>query len=98
MKRVIVVAVVLMSSWTTSLLAAGMQYEMRVDGLACPFCAYVIEKNFMKTEGVERVDIDLQKGLVIVDTKEGVSFTEPQLKQIFDDSGFSYRGVVERAR
>ncbi|MBC8519960.1 MAG: heavy-metal-associated domain-containing protein [Gammaproteobacteria bacterium] len=88
----------LMSGWATSLFAAGVQYEMRVDGLACPFCAYGIEKNFMKTEGVERVDIDLKRGLVIVDTQEGVRFTEDQLKQIFDDSGFSYRGVVERAR
>ncbi len=98
MKKVIIAAILLMSGWTTSLLAAGMQYEMRVDGLACPFCAYGIEKNFMKMEGVERVDMDLQKGLVIVDTREGVSFSEAQLKQIFDDSGFSYRGVVERAR
>ena len=34
--------------------AAVEQVSVRVDGLACPFCAYNIEKRVKTLEGVER--------------------------------------------
>jgi copper chaperone CopZ len=73
--------------------AAGTRYELRVDGLACPFCAYGIEKKFTRTEGVESVDIDLKKGLVIVNTLEGIKFSEDELKTIIDDTGFTMKSM-----
>ncbi len=73
--------------------AAGKHYEMRVDGLACPFCAYGIEKKFKAMDGVEAIDVDLDKGLVSVDTGEGVDFTDEQMKKLFGDSGFTYRSM-----
>lgn len=76
--------------------SAGTQYNMRVDGLACPFCAYGIEKKFVKTEGVESVDIDLQKGLVIVKTAEGKTFEDEKLKEIINDAGFTMKSVTEK--
>lgn len=82
--------------WGSFSFAAGTQYDMRVDGLACPFCAYGIEKKFTKTEGVESVDINLQKGLVIVKTGEGKTFTEEKLKEIINDSGFTMKSVTEK--
>ncbi|VAX05393.1 hypothetical protein MNBD_GAMMA19-1494 [hydrothermal vent metagenome] len=82
--------------WSGSGFAAGTQYNMRVDGLACPFCAYGIEKKFIKTEGVDSVDIDLQKGLVIVKTHEGKTFKEEKLKEIINDSGFTMKSVTEK--
>ena len=59
--------------------AAGTRYELRVDGLACPFCAYGIEKTFIQTEGGESVEIDIKNGLVIVNTAEGIKFSEDKL-------------------
>lgn len=82
--------------WSASSISAGIQYDMRVDGLACPFCAYGIEKNFTKTEGVESVDINLQKGLVIIKTREGTTFKEENLKKIINDSGFTLKSVTEK--
>jgi len=76
--------------------AAGTQYSMRVDGLACPFCAYGIEKKFIRTEGVDSVDIDLQKGLVIVKTREGKTFGEEKLKEIINDAGFTMKNMTEK--
>jgi len=84
--------------WSSLSFAGGTQYDMRVDGLACPFCAYGIEKKFTKTEGVEAVDIDLKKGLVIVKTTEAKSFNEEELKTIIHDSGFTMKSVTEKAR
>ncbi len=82
--------------WSSVSFAAGIQYNMRVDGLACPFCAYGIEKKFTKTEGVDSVDIDLQKGLVIVKTREGKTFREEKLKEIINDAGFTMKSVTEK--
>ncbi len=76
------------SAWAT-----GQHYEMRVDGLACPFCAYGIEKKFKAMEGTEKIDVDLDKGLVSVDVAEGTKFTDEQMKKLFGDSGFTYRSM-----
>jgi mercuric ion binding protein len=82
--------------WSGFSFAAGTQYNLRVDGLACPFCAYGIEKKFIKTEGVESVDIDLQNGLVIVNTAEGKTFKEDKLKEIINDAGFTMKSMTEK--
>ncbi|MCH7880448.1 MAG: heavy-metal-associated domain-containing protein [Proteobacteria bacterium] len=84
--------------WSIPSFAAGTQYDIRVDGLACPFCAYGIEKKFIGTEGVESVDIDIKNGLVIVKTREGKSFGEDQLKSIIDDTGFTMKSMSEKPR
>jgi len=81
--------------WSGLTLAAGTQYDLRVDGLSCPFCAYGIEKKLMQTEGVESVDIDLERGVVIVKTREGVKLTEPQMKRLVKEAGFTLRSLAE---
>ena len=78
-------------------LAAGVEYRMRVDGLACPYCAYGIEKRLKAIDGVEKVRVDLDKGLVTVDVKEGTELTEAQMKQLFLDAGFTYRSMTRKA-
>ncbi len=39
--------------WSAILFAAGTQYNLRVDGLACPFCAYGIEKKLLRAYSAE---------------------------------------------
>jgi len=82
--------------WSATLFAAGTQYNLRVDGLSCPFCAYGIEKKLIRTEGVESVTFDLEKGLVIVKVEEDVTLNEVQLKQLVDDAGFTLRSMSEQ--
>ena len=82
--------------WSTGVWAGGVQYELRVDGLACPFCAYGIEKKFKKTPGVTGVEFDLERGLVIVHTAEGVELSEERLERIVADAGFTLRGVKRK--
>lgn len=73
--------------------AAGTHYKMRVDGLACPFCAYGIEKKLKAIEGTDKIDVDLDKGLVMVNIAEGKELTEAQMKKLFNDSGFTFRSM-----
>ncbi len=74
-------------------LAAGTQYVMRVDGLACPYCAYGIEKKLKEIDGTSNITVDLDKGLVKVDVKEGITLTAERMKQLFQDAGFTYRSM-----
>ncbi|HFE31878.1 MAG TPA: heavy-metal-associated domain-containing protein [Gammaproteobacteria bacterium] len=82
--------------WSGTTLAAGKLYELRVDGMACAFCAYGIEKKFKKMDGVEGVDINLQKGLVQVKTREDKTFTKTELKKLIHDSGFTLKSLKEK--
>jgi mercuric ion binding protein len=94
----ITIALLLGLAWSSFSFASGSQYDLRVDGLACPFCAYGIEKKFTKTEGVASVGIDLGKGLVIVQTVDGKIFEEDELKTIIHDAGFTMRSMIEKPR
>jgi copper chaperone len=80
--------------WSTAVLADGTQYQMRVDGLACPYCAYGIEKNLKKIDGVNKIDVDLNNGLVTVNVAEGVTLTDTQMTKLFTDAGFTFRSMV----
>ena len=79
---------------STAVLADGTQYRMRVDGLACPYCAYGIEKNLEKIDGVDKIDVDLNNGLVTVNVADGVTFTDAQMAKLFTDAGFTFRSMV----
>lgn len=93
MKRYLLGSLLLL--WSLTAAAAGTQYTMRVDGLACPYCAYGIEKKLKQIDGVGHVDVDLTKGLVTVDVANGVELTDAQMRQLFTDAGFTYRSMVK---
>ncbi|VAW59534.1 hypothetical protein MNBD_GAMMA11-2917 [hydrothermal vent metagenome] len=76
-------------------LAETTIYSVRVDGLACPYCAYGIEKKLNELKGVKFIDMDLDKGIVIVEAYN-VKLKDTQLKQLFQDAGFTYRSKQER--
>ena len=94
MKR-LMLAMALSLGWSAAAFADGTRYELRVDGLACPFCAYGIEKKLNAIDGVDEVDIDLNHGLVTVYVIEGTSFNDSQMTELFNDAGFTYRSMTE---
>ncbi|HFD80384.1 MAG TPA: copper chaperone [Gammaproteobacteria bacterium] len=91
--RMRILSVLLTLFMAQNVLAAGSRYVMRVDGMACPFCAYGIEKKLGAIDGVQNVDVDLGKSRVTVDVTEGTTLGEEQMKKLFEDAGFSYRGM-----
>ena len=94
MKR-LMLAMVLSLGWSAAAFADGTRYELRVDGLACPFCAYGIEKKLNAIDGVDEVVIDLNSGLVTVGVTEGVVLNDSQMTELFNDAGFTYRSMTE---
>lgn len=72
-------------------LAAPLTYQLHVDGLACPFCAYGIEKKLGALDGVERLETNIEDGTVIVTMKDGATLDEAAAKQAVKEAGFSLR-------
>jgi len=80
------------------LAAPKAYYQLRVDGLACPFCAYGIEKQLHAIKGVEDVVTDIKTGHVFVATAIGATFDQATAKKAVEDAGFRLKAfqAVER--
>jgi copper chaperone len=97
MKTMTLTLIILASAWSLAVLAAGTQYVMRIDGLACPYCAYGIEKKLKAVDGVEKIDVDLNKGLVTVNVADGVDLSDEQMTRLINDAGFTFRSMTKQA-
>ncbi len=69
--------------------AKPLTYELAVDGLACPFCAYGIEKKLGAIAGVTGIEIDINKGVVRVVMIEGAELKERAARKAIEAAGFS---------
>ncbi len=75
----------------TAVLADSHVYKLYVDGLACPFCAYGVEKKVGGLDGVEKVDIEIDEGLVAVTLADGATLDEATASRAVDEAGFTLR-------
>ncbi len=71
--------------------ADDVQYDIRVDGITCPFCVATSERALKKIDGVHTVGSNLETGTIFVCADSQVTFTDAQLEQLFLDKGFTYR-------
>ena len=97
MKRTILFFVTFALTITVAL-ADEVQYDIRVDGITCPFCVATSERALKKIEGVHAVGSDLETGTIFVCAESRVAFTDAQLKQLFRDKGFTYRSFEKTSR
>jgi len=68
--------------------------KIRVDGLACPFCAYGLEKKLRKIPGQQDLHIDIEQGEVTFHVSAGREISEKELSQIVKEAGFTAREVT----
>lgn len=71
---------------------ADETYQLRVDGLACPFCAYGIEKKLNAVNGMKAIKVHINRGLVVVTVADGTPFDRQRAEKIVKDAGFTLRG------
>ncbi len=79
----------------TGALAAPPTYQLQVDGLSCPFCAYGIEKNLSAIKGVEHLETNIKDGTVTITMKNGATLDEAAAKQAVKEAGFSLRKLEQ---
>ncbi len=68
--------------------------KIEVKGMACPYCAFGMQKEFKKVAGVDNVEIKLEEGLVYISTPISQKPTTESLKQIIIDAGFTPGGII----
>ena len=76
-----------------TLYAGSKEVNIRVDGLACPFCAYGLEKKLKKLEGVEKIKIFINEGKITLALKDGVSISKEEIEKAVDEGGFTPREI-----
>lgn len=89
------VLAIVAATFTAAALAAGPTYQLKVDGLACPFCAYGIEKQLNRIEGVTGLETDIKAGAVMVTLQDGYVLSESRARQAVDQAGFTLGGFQE---
>ena len=68
--------------------------KIEIMGLACPFCAFGMEKELKKVAGVDDVKIELKAGLAYISTPIEQKPTKERLEKIITDAGFTV-GKIE---
>ncbi len=76
------------------LFAGSKEVTIKVDGLACPFCAYGLEKKLKRLEGMEKIKIFINEGKVTLAFKDGVSISKEEIERAVDEGGFTPREIV----
>jgi len=67
-----------------------VQYDLRVNGMTCPFCAATSEKALKKVEGVTKVSTNLDTATISVCADEATDMTDEKLAKLFKKKGFTY--------
>ncbi len=77
--------------WSGGVQAGAHRYAATVDGLACPFCAYGVEKKLSALDGVKKVEIDIERGVVLITVEENRALTEDAVRAAIAEAGFTLR-------
>jgi copper chaperone CopZ len=64
-----------------------------IDGMACPFCAYGVEKKLKRVDGVGSITINIKEGTAVLEAKEEESINVSQVPKAIKDSGFTPRTI-----
>lgn len=98
--QVTIAVVFLTACWSVPVRSEVMSLTLDVDGLACPFCAYGLEKKLKKVEGVVKLKIDVEAGRVDLTIRPGARLGDSQklglvslAKKAVKDGGFTAREV-----
>ena len=62
--------------------------DIKVRGMVCSFCAQGIEKNISKLKMVKNVDVNLKKGFVSIQVKDGKKLDMKEVEEIIKDAGY----------
>jgi copper chaperone CopZ len=67
-----------------------------VNGMVCGFCATGIEKTFRAQPEVKTVNVDLEKRLVTIQTKQGQTLDDAKIRKLLGNAGYSVVAVARQ--
>lgn len=65
------------------------QAVVQIKGMACPFCTYNIQRQIQALQGVQHVEVSLEKGEAYVTLSKQNPPTEDQLRAAVESAGFT---------
>jgi len=68
--------------------------KIEVDGMACSYCAFGMEKALKKVSGVDNVAIELEEGMAYISTPKSQKPQKESLSLIIQNAGFT-PGIIE---
>ena len=71
---------------------------IQVEGLACPLCAYGLEKRLKKIDSIEAISVHLKTGEVRIKLKQGTPITEERIREAVLNAGFTLTGITYREK
>ncbi len=95
-KQAVAAALLMVLAAPSLALAAVEKVSVRIDGLACPFCAYNIEKRVKTLDGVDRdarVVTSVKHGIATFPWKAGVVFAPEAVRKAIRQAGFTPREI-----
>lgn len=100
-KSVFSIAIILLSFLVSNQVIAQTEtkqdrtyIKIEIKGMACPYCAYGMEKELKTVSGVNKVDIELKEGLAYISTPNSQKPSKESLEKIIIDAGFTV-GKIE---
>lgn len=81
---------------TTPVIAGVTKVSVHVDGMACPFCAYNIEKRMKTLDGVAsdaKFNVSVERGVAELTWKDGVAFDPDDVRDQIRRAGFTPAGI-----
>jgi len=82
------------SPWIVSSASAQVQrVDIGVDGLACPFCSYGLEKKLKEVKGAGEVAINITKGVAVLKNNGSESIDVEQIEPVVKEAGFTLRDL-----
>lgn len=78
---------------TTAQAAVHEDIAIKVNGMVCDFCAQSVWKVLEEYDGVVKVDIDLDTGIVTVHMAAGQTLTEDELNKAITYAGYDLVGI-----
>lgn len=79
---------------STPALAETPHYDVRVDGLACPFCVRGLRKKLDKLPGTLNVEIDLEQARATFDVTPDTVLLPGSVRDAIRDAGFTPREIT----
>ena len=73
--------------------AQVQRVDIGVDGLACPFCSYGLEKKLKEVKGAGEVVINITKGVAVLKNNGNESIDIEQIEPVVKDAGFTLRDL-----
>ena len=89
MKKSIIISIVIALFSVVGANAQMDRYEVQVDGLGCPFCAYGLEKKFKEFKGIKKVAIDIETGDFSFEYPSNKALTMEQVEKQVEKAGYT---------